>query len=145
VTWHLVLLILSAEARYQLPPALLVAVVSHESSGKFIVTRERQGGCSIGWAQIYAGDCNGERARRFRDMRENVYEGARLLARSRAKCAAHPRWLPCRRWEYSLYNALSAKWSRNVKRIHRGLTLSIGLSNRPAGVVNDRRVEVPSA
>jgi hypothetical protein len=103
--------ILEAERAHALPPGLLAAVVLAESGGRNLTSRPRfDGKRDHGPAQIHASVAP-------QPWPVGLLEGARLLARSRARCAAHPTWRACRRGAYALYNAGSLKWSRRVAAI----------------------------
>jgi hypothetical protein len=109
--------ILRAEERYGLPTGLLAAVVLHESSGKWIVSRRRHdGGRDHGYAQIHMGPAS-RPVHNPRTMAGNILEGARLLARSRKICTQHPGWRVCLRGEYATYNARSPRWWSRVEKI----------------------------
>lgn len=120
--WLLVATILSAEARYQLPPGLLAAVVMHESSGRKIVVRgvgKGRAGCDVGEGQIHVPGCDRRRMRTLLTLSVNVNEAGRLLARSRSRCSRSvpPRF--CRRSEWAGYNAGSPGWWGRVARVWR--------------------------
>lgn len=107
----------AAEARWELPPLLLVAVCLHESRGRNIVTGERDGHCSAGPAQVLVRGCDRERLRRMLVLSVNLDEAGRLLARSRDVCSRRPRWAACKRSPFALYNSGSSRWWRGVSRI----------------------------
>ncbi len=118
----LLLEVREAEVRWALPPALLVAVVLHESSGRQrLITRERGGHCSVGAGQVMVRGCHRERVQRLLVLSVNLDAAARVLDRSRRLCEAHRRWSACRRSRWALYNAGSATWWGGVARIWRRL------------------------
>lgn len=110
----------AAEARWALPPLLLVAVCVAESNGQRRVFPDN-GGCSVGPAGVYVPGCESARMRQLLRLSVNLDTGASLLARSREKCRRHPRWAACRRSEWALYNAGSRGWWGRVERIWRRL------------------------
>lgn len=112
------------EARYALPSALLAAVVLAESGGLKLIARGRgKGGrgCDSGEGQIHVPDCDRRRLQRLLVLSTNLDRAGYLLARSRTFCAAHPRWVSCRRSEWARYNGGSPTWWGRVAKIWRRL------------------------
>ena len=113
-----------AEVRWALPPALLVAVAWHESRLKAgLVRHERIGGCSVSVSQIYLPDCDRTRMQRLLVASVALQEGARLLARARRTCRAHPRWRGCHgglEW-VGWYNGRSRGYADRVLALWRRL------------------------
>lgn len=122
--WLLTLAILGAELEHAVPPGLLAAVVMAESDGKWQVNRERQGGCSVGPAQVYHERCTSQ-VRRRRNLEEHLAVAAAMLRRSHERCLLHPRWRACRlsseAWLTGLYNGGSVTWGPRVAEIWRRL------------------------
>ena len=118
------------ENRYGLPAGLLVAVVLVESGGRpGLISRRRYDGCrDYGAGQIHA--CNPSRRRLgvLLALSTNLDRAGQILAGSRERCRARPRWAACRRSEWALYNAGSSRWWSRVLRRWRTLRL-------PGGVV----------
>lgn len=116
----LVLLLLEAreaEVRHALPPALLVAVILHESGGRQrLVSRERGGACSVGPAQVLVPGCDRARLRRLLVLSAGLDAAGAIAARGRLVCARHPRWRCCRAHWIGAYNAGSPRYAARVLR-----------------------------
>lgn len=110
-----------AEARWALPPALLVAVVIAESNGRRLVFRERGGHCSVGPAGVLVRGCERERLRRLLVLSTNLDEAGRIAARGRLLCEKHPRWRCCRTHWIGAFNSGSPRYASRVLRIWRRL------------------------
>ena len=112
----------AVEVRYGLPFGILAAIVLAESGGLNLVSRRRcNGGRDHGVAQINAVNPSRRRLALLLTLSTNLDRAGQLLASSRARCARHPRWAACRRWEFALYNAGSGTWPGRVRRIWRRL------------------------
>jgi hypothetical protein len=110
------------EERYGLPAGLLVAVVMVESSGRNIISARRKcGGRDYGYGQIHDHDPSKRRLALLLTLSTNLDRAGQLLARSRDRCRAHPRWAACRRSPFGLYNANSRTWAGRVHRAWRRL------------------------
>lgn len=106
----------ATEVRWGLDPGILMAVVSHESSGRQRLITQERGGCSAGAAQVYVPGCTRKQVMRLLDLRTNLDAGAKVLSRSRDKCKRNPKLKACRRCVWAFYNAGSGSWCRNVER-----------------------------
>ena len=128
------------EQRYDLPAGLLVAVVLVESGGRagLISRRRKCGGVDVGAGQIhvhidqlrfarvlafptFAISVDQRRIRQLFALSVNLDRAGKILASSRKRCRAHPRWTACRRSEFALYNAGSRTWAGRVHRAWRRL------------------------
>lgn len=110
-----------AEARYDLPAGLLLAVCLHETRGRSVVVRESRGRCSAGPCQVLAPDCDRARLQRLLVLSVNVDLAARVLVRARETCRRHPGWRCCRDHWVGAYNGGSRGYARRVLAVWRRL------------------------
>jgi hypothetical protein len=106
----------AAAERHRIPPQVLLAVVMAETRCSYRVGRPRRG-CDVGLAQIHIADCRSPEMGRLMQRRPNLFEAARILARSRTVCTgrlSHTR--QCSESVWALYNWHSRAWRRKVKR-----------------------------
>jgi len=110
---------LEAEARWQLPAGILLAVILAEAGGRArLVTRERHG-CSVGPAQVYVPGCHRARVQRLLVLAVNLDRAGALLAGSRRLCGQHARWRACRTHWVGGYNGGSPGYAARVVAIWR--------------------------
>lgn len=110
-----------AEARYDLPSGLLLAVCVHESRGRNLITRELGGHCSIGPAQVLVRGCERARLRRLLVLSVNADAGAQVASWARETCRKHPGWACCRDHWIGCYNSRSPGYARRVLAVWRRL------------------------
>jgi len=108
----------SAGRRYDVPPALLLAVVMGETRCDNLVSKPtRDGGIDVGYAQIHVVDPMSAEVGRYLNPRYNLARAAAILANSRRTCTGRGKdWRGCKVTVWALYNYRSETWWPKVRR-----------------------------